>query len=481
MRAESRLARIGTLALALALTLGLAAMSGPVAAQPRVPAVQEQQRPAQGLRETERAERAFKAAEELRPLEPGERVTYADVLQHPDDVELNYRYAQSQVETGDLRGAAATLERILLLAPDLARVRLLYAVVLYRLDNLNEAEREFRTVSKLSMPDSLRDEVDHYLEQIALRRKATRYSATIAGGMQWDSNRNAGPDGNQVLFLGTPFDLVTGKKESDFSGVMLAGLRAQHDLGFDAGHALIGGLQVYGQKQIDVTELDLMAITGETGGLYRTPLVDVQPSIYGTYLNLGGDSYVSTVGAGVRANHRFSKALDVFARFRVDYEFFEDIDVSPITEERTGSRFQGGVGATWTPTPTLRFDAGIGGVSKWADQDFYAYSGPLVALSGTWLLGRGQFLLSTFSLEYDAYLGPEPIISSKTRRDTLFIGGLTYGAPLGFLLPFLNVPRAIRDTMFTVNATYLNEQSTIENYQYDDLRFTVLYTKNFEF
>lgn len=35
--------------------------------------------------------------------------------------------------------------------------------------------------------------------------------------------------------------------------------------------------------------------------------------------------------------------------------------------------------------------------------------------------------------------------------------------------------------MFTVNATYLNEQSTIENYQYDDLRFTVLYTKNFEF
>ena len=203
MRAESRLARIGTLA------LGLAALSGPAAAQPRAPSVQEQQRPAQGLREAERAERAFKAAEELRPLEAGERVSYAAVLQHPDDVELNYLYAQSQVEAGDLRGAAATLERILLLAPDLARVRLLYAVVLFRLDNLNEAEREFRTVSQLPMPDSLREEVDHYLEQIALRRKATRYSATVGGGMQWDSNRNAGPDGDRVLFLDTPFDLVT--------------------------------------------------------------------------------------------------------------------------------------------------------------------------------------------------------------------------------------------------------------------------------
>ena len=96
------------------------------------------------------------------------------------------------------------------------------------------------------MPDSLREEVDYYLEQIALRRKTTRYSATLGGGMQWDSNRNAGPGGDEVLFLDTPFQLVEGKKQSDFSGVMLAGLRAQHDLGYDAGHMLVGGLQVYG-------------------------------------------------------------------------------------------------------------------------------------------------------------------------------------------------------------------------------------------
>jgi len=129
----------------------------------------------------------------------------------------------------------------------------------------------------------------------------------------------------------------------------------------------------------------------------------------------------------------------------------------------------------------LRFDAGAGGVSKLADQDFYTYSGPLAYLSGTWLLGRGQFLLSTFTFEYDGYEGPEPIISTETRRDAIYVGGITYGAPLGFLLPFLAHSHAFRDTLFTVNATHLNEQSTIENYTYDDLRFTVMYTKNFEF
>lgn len=447
----------------------------------QTPPVQEQQRPAQGIREIERAQRASRAAEQLRPLEPGEAVTYDDILQHPDDIDLNYRFAQSQVAAGELRGAATTLERILLLEPDLARVRLLYAVVLYRLDNLNESEREFRSVLQLPMTDSLRVEVDYYLEQIALRRKTTRYTATLGGGMQWDSNRNAGPVGDEVLFLDTPFELVEGKKEDDWSGVGLATLRVDHDLGYDAGHKLMGGLQVYGQKQIDVTDLDLMALSGEFGGLYRSQWADVQPGIYGSYVNLGGESYLSTVGTGVRASHRLSRSVDLFTRFRFDYEWFESLDRSPITDQRTGARVQGVVGANWTPRPILRFDAAVGGLHKEADEDFYDYSGPIAFASGTWLIGGGQFLLSTFAFEYDGYEGPEPIVSEKDRRDEIYVAGLTYGAPLSFLLPFLAHSRVFRDTLLTLNATYLNAQSTIENYQYDNLRFTMMYTKTFDF
>lgn len=445
------------------------------------PSVQEQQRPAQGLREADRAQRAATAAEKLRALEPGEKVTYADILANPDDVELNYLYAQSQVAAGELRGAAATLERILMLAPDLARVRLLYAVVLFRLDNLSESEREFRNVSQLPMPQSLREEVDHYLEEIAARRKVTRVTGNLGLGMQWDSNRNAGPDSGEVLFFDTPFSLVTGKKQGDFSGLMLAGVRAQHDLGYDAGHQLIGAAQVFGQKQIDVTSLDLGAFSGEAGGLIRAPFVDIQPSLYTTYLNLAGESYVSTVGTGVRASHRFSQAFEVAARFRFDYEFFESLDTSPITDQRTGGRYEGGLGASWTPLPTLRIDAGVGFVDKQADQAYYTYVGPQAVLGTTWLLGQGQFLLSTFFFEYDGYEGPEPFVSTTTRRDQWYRGRVSYGAPLGFLLPFLSPPRAIRDTVMTANVEYLNVQSNITNYQFDDWRLSILFTKSFDF
>lgn len=464
-----------------ALVACLLASGLPASAQLNVPPPQEQERPAEGLREAERARRAAGAAEKLRPLESGERVTYADVLKNPDDVELNYLYAQSQVANGELRGAASTLERILLVDPNLARVRLLYAVVLFRLDNLSEAEREFETVSRLPMPENLREEVDRYLEEIALRKKATRLAASVGGGMQWDSNRNAGPLGDEVLFLDTPFDLIEGQAAADWSGILLTTFRAQHDLGFDEGHLLTGALQLYGQKQINQTELDLGSVSGEFGGLYRTPWFDVQPLAFGSYLNLAGESYVSAAGGGARIFRRFSQKIEASARFRGAYEFFEPLDRSPITEERRGPRYEAGLGAAYNPLPLLRLDAAASYVNKQADADFYTYQGPLAALSATYLLGQGQFLLGSFLFEWDSYQGPEEIISYRTRRDLNYLGRITYGAPLGFLLGFLSPPKAVRDTVFTLNGEYLYVDSNIRNYTYDNWRVSLLFTKSFDF
>lgn len=52
------------------------------------------------------------------------------VLKDPGTLDLACRYAQTQIRKGDLLGASPTLERILLVRPDLPRVRVLYAVVL---------------------------------------------------------------------------------------------------------------------------------------------------------------------------------------------------------------------------------------------------------------------------------------------------------------------------------------------------------------
>ena len=70
---------------------------------------------------------------------------------------------------GELLSAAATLERILLVNPNLADVRLLYAVVLYRLDSLNEAEKELNALKGVTLPPELREQVTAYEKKIKQR------------------------------------------------------------------------------------------------------------------------------------------------------------------------------------------------------------------------------------------------------------------------------------------------------------------------
>jgi len=114
-------------------------------------------------------------------------------------------------------GAAATLERILLVSPDLPQIRLTYAIVLYRLDSIDEAEVEFKKLQKLKMADSQRAEKDRFLLAIKKRRQKTKYKVTAGFGLKRDSNVNAGPRGGQVLAAGAfAAPLGRAQKQADF-------------------------------------------------------------------------------------------------------------------------------------------------------------------------------------------------------------------------------------------------------------------------
>ena len=108
----------------------------------------------------------------FKPFEESRRVDFADVLANPDDIQLNFLWAQTQMADGRLTGAAATLERILLIQPELQRVRLMYALVLFRLGSLQEAESEFRLLRSQQRSAAMRKEIDAYLKKTRKKRAA---------------------------------------------------------------------------------------------------------------------------------------------------------------------------------------------------------------------------------------------------------------------------------------------------------------------
>lgn len=204
---------------------------------------------------------------------------------------------------------------------------MIYAIVLFRLDNINEAEREFRTVSGLDLSPSLRAEIASYLKRIEQRRKRTRYSAQISLGPHYDSNRNASPTSGRRLFLDLE-TVVTGddEKQHDWAWTGIGNLTVRHDPGLQAKHELFASLTYFYDEQTQQDTQDLQSASIE-GGL-KMPLPNdysVTPAIFASNLRLSREHFYSSRGASVRIDKKVTQQLEWFFEGRFTDENFHGI------------------------------------------------------------------------------------------------------------------------------------------------------------
>jgi hypothetical protein len=437
----------------------------------------------QATRRAGEIEAISREAEDQRLLRPEREVTYDDVLANPDNIDLNFAYAQVQIARGDLRSAAATLERMLLIEPDLPRVRLLYAIVLYRLDNLDEAERELQAVRLLEMPPSLRAELDRYLEQLRLRRQRTRYTLTASLNFQYDWNRNSAPASNQRLISDLPGN-VTGhdlrKQDQSLNG--LTRFDVSHDLGYQSRHKLNGALMYYRGEQIHLSELDLAVASGEFGGVYDANPVSIIPNFYSRRINLANQTYGHSEGVNLRAEHQLTGETQLYTFGEAEYQKYRGISTAQTAPERTGSQFTVGLGVNHVLDPTMRIGFEVTRIRKNAARNYNAYDGEAASLSHTWLFDGGLFLLSTLSGEIDHYDERDSLVSELNRRDRIARARTTLGIPVATLiddedgeLPFL------KNLTLSLSAEATRQVSNLTNFTYNNRRASIGLSKRWEF
>lgn len=472
----------GGLAAALALMLPCAAAAQGVQPNPE----REPERTIETQRETEAAARA--AAGQAEDLGPP--VSYDQLLAAPDDVSLNLRYVEQQLRTGNVRGALAALERVLALEPGNARARLLYALVLLRLDNLVEAERELRAVRPLPMPDSLRAEIDRYLAQIEQRRKTTRYTASLSLGGHYDTNRDAAPASGRTRAVGIDSD--TTAPEDDFALLGIATFEVRHDLGLQAKHDLFGRASLLWDEQFQLPQQDLQALFLEAGGTWRDPEVTVIPSLTYSRLRLNREHYLQAFGAKLRAEHRIDALAQLFGEAHLQHQDFDPvgntgrksgagISTAPTANLMSGPRFDLDAGFVFTLGPEHQLTLSAGFVAKGAREEYHAYDGGRVQANHLWLLGQGQFLIGSLSFERLFYDGADPIVDSNVvRRDNTWRARLTYGTPLAALFGE-HLPEGLGDLVWTAAAEVTFADSNLPNYTYWNLRLQTLLSKRWEF
>jgi hypothetical protein len=409
----------------------------------------------------------------------GRDVTFEEVLRDPDNIELNYAFALTQVRQGDFLGALSTLERIILRNPNIPRVRLLNAIVLYRLNAIQEAEREFDNVLKLQMDGGLRRELEYYRSEVARSKQRTKFTAIVRFGWNYDTNRNAAPLTRGLISSGA-FTPLPGETPTH-SLETFARLEAEHDLGFQERHRLIGSVTGLYDLSLRSDQFTLGAVDVRGGVALDLRPIEVRIQPHFRWAHLEDDTVLQAYGGSIRIDWQTKRDLLFFAQFSGEYQIFNATARADVSRERTGADWRGGIGVRWVVVPEHRLTLTATGIRKEARSGFFDYTGAKVDLEHGWLLGRGMFLLTNVSWEGQWYDEPDPNITPTKREDNILRVRTIFGVPFATLTGWSTAPRPLRDVGLSVGYEYSRAFSNIDNFRYHNHRVMGSITKRFDF
>jgi hypothetical protein len=390
-----------------------------------------------------------------------------------------------------VRGAAGTLERILLVTPNLPQIRLTYAIVLYRLDNISEAEREFLALKKLKMADSLRGEIDRYLAAIQQRRKKTKYKVQVSFGLKRDSNVNSAARRGSVLVVGLPFQPIgRALKQADFALLGYVSGEVRQDLGLQARDELIVSGSYFQNEQFAIDPQDIHAGSMDVALKLLYENFTFTPKFTYTNLRLSREKFFSGYAAELRFDRReVLPAWGIEGHFlaRGTRENFHRIFESGSGLQQTGFRWEWQAGLEKQISPAQHLEATAKFTRKlpqsFAPNDYRGYE---LGLRHTWALSDGQFLLSNASFENRLYKQSDPVVTPfQVRHDQTLRMSITYGAPVGLLFDTLNITTPYLDELRNFTWTFtgeLTEQlSNIRNFSHANRRAQTMFTRTWKF
>lgn len=425
---------------------------------------------------------AAQAQSDADTLPASETVTFDQVLTEPDNIELGYRYALTQIRRDDLLGASATLDRLILLAPGEPNIRALRAIVLYRLDNLREAGQEFDAILALDLDPALRANIERYASELNRRNQQTRMSLLTSLGYQYDTNRAGAPDSGRLrTFLGTFEVAKDGRKEDDHSITGLARFTIEHDLATQERHSLFGSVSLYSADQFQLDDYDTHDISAQLGGRFELGEIFLTPVLAYDHVILGGESYIDSYATSLRADLRVSDPVNLWARGDLAYLDYRNTEQYPAGELQSGTDAAITLGTDLYigTTHRLTLSAAYGGYNS--DQDWESYEGPAIGLNHTWLLGEGAFLMTDAIGEYRDYDMADPITGASERHDWIYRARATLGVPVQTLFLADEWPDYLAGLTMSIYGEYYRADSNITNYDYDNVRAGATLSKRWEF
>ncbi len=380
--------------------------------------------------------------------------TFEQILAAPDDVDLNLAYAKAQANSGHLLDAAAALERVLMSHPNAASVRLFYAVVLYRLGDLQGANTQLALVDSAQLQPVGRSELMRYRRIIVDGRSDTNWSAQLAGGFGYNSDA--------LGELATQFDdptLGTAHQKGTsavFSGT-IAGSTKLESLDNLTLYSSVSG---FSSTNISGPNNKLQYFSGEAGVSKAIETVSLAASGIANRYWIFGDPYLSEYGGRLGADWRVSAAFTLSGSAEAVWQDYDAPFVtlpSGVIQSRNGGRYNAQLSAGW------RIDSHsavglLGGYEfQTASYRGFAYNAPFVGADYIGSLGSGVYLDLQGNMRWVNYRAIDVVFLpqlTKPRKDISDYASATLGVPLAALKPLGADVDDVQDVVFEASLSY---------------------------
>lgn len=412
-----------------------------------------------------------------------DNVSFEEILANPDDLELNLRYARQQIATGRLEQSAATLERMLLLEPEWDSARLLYAIVLFRLDDLKGSKRELLILQERDLTARQQSEVARYLGLVTAKDKTTRITGSIALGGRVDSNPGRASADNSGLAAGVPVTL-TADERIDAAFSANSHIRLEHDLQNGRGDYLFAQVNGWINEYGKVNTADYMSGQFKAGVVVFRNNLKITPYAKVRTVALSHEGFFTEYGGGAALGYTISPMIELLGNGSVVYQDFRTTSISTVGNARDGElyTFGGGTRLRFTETDTLSAQGFY--LRKNARNASFAYDAYELSLQYLTLLGRGIYLVADGSFRRTEYDAPDPRYSPTIMRsDDLYRTRVAIGSPLSTVFSAFGteLPEGLAEINLQVAGGYSWQDSNIPNLNINNWSGEVVLIKRFAF
>ena len=415
----------------------------------------------------------------------GGPATLAEVLRDPDNLELNYRYAQTLIADRNFRSASAALERILLVDDKQHAIRLLYARVLFELDSRIESAAQLELVDVTKLPANLQNSAQRLADRLAGRERATTFWADVGGGLRYQSNANFAPDDERIdAVVATPFGpfavtVPTDDAEDDLSYLANLSGGFEHSLRTHGDHTVFGAASMQWNEQVEVDSTDYSSYAGNLGFKWGGARLDAIAQVLGGHFRLDDDAFLDFYGVDLKLVTGLTGNLRGMLRHRSTYQDYDDAPND--TAERTGMLYELEIGARYRLTSRQRVDASIEFQRKSARRDWREFDAWIWQVSHLWLPGRSVYVRNRFAVGNEHYDAANPRVSSTIREDANYLYQFSISSELAGIFGHRTLPGWLSDMRVTGAASYRRTDSNVRNFEYDNVSGELLFNKRFDF